>query len=137
MTTLPSIEELRESLKEGETWNESMIFLERRRKAAQTLLTLLETHPDIEGVIKGTHWIAPVEPTEEMLLSGLIGLVAHIEERNTSEDSMALLEKYKDDPIAMEGLKGVRMGAAMRNSGEIKTTYQAMRSAYKPEKEDT
>lgn len=72
--------------------------------------------------------LMPVEPTREMEHAGLVAFINHIETYRESDER--LLEKYKDDPMAVHGLKHMRMGAEMRNGKEMSVIYKAMREAW-------
>lgn len=58
-------------------------------EAAQTLLKLYEDHPGIQGVIDGTHWIAPNEPVYKDILKGSSIFAEHFQCNEGSENYKA------------------------------------------------
>ena len=74
--------------------------------------------------------LVPEEPTREMEFQALIAFITHLQEYREGDER--LLEKYKDEPQAISGLKHMRMGAEMRNGAEMASIYRAMIKAAPP-----
>lgn len=68
--------------------------------------------------------LVPEEPTREMEFKALIAFITHLQRYRRGDEE--LLVKYKDDKEAIAALKHMRMGAEMRNGGEMAEVYKAM-----------
>lgn len=92
-------------------------------KAVKAYATLLETHtPEkIEALLKGEAWIAPNEPTDEMLARGLL---AHCTEAMKYRPKNWGTEGASETPEVI-----MQWGRELINSDYTKAVYQAMRQS--------
>lgn len=93
---MTEIEQLRNSIDLLDRWlsgdletTVNIFALENANDASKTLLKLYEDHPGIQGVIDGTHWIAPNEPVYKDILKGSSIFAEHFQCNEGSENYKA------------------------------------------------
>lgn len=79
------------------------------RRYSKALLALMESHPNLQELIEGNAWIAPNEPTVEMVFDG----------------AWSIPSDARGKPIGMRALLGEPMP-----SGDPAPMYRAMRDAF-------